>query len=254
MSDTLRRRPSPSGYATGPVVMALAACLGVTLGGCSSPPPGTPTVTSSPSRTTPAPDNTPRETPRTEGAGPSSPESRRAPRAPIMRGFAAVDGDTISRGPLEVRVIGVDTPEIGQCGYGEASAATRRFIRDGVSLQNRNGRDQYGRLLAYVVDARGRDLGTLLLRRGLANARYDSTDGYDWHPHQSRYRRLDGRVRHRCGRPTDGLGGPEPYRRPAGQPFPNCDAAASVGAAPLRRGDPGWNPELDGDGDGSACE
>ena len=40
---------------------------------------------------------------------------------------------------------------------------------------------------------------------------------------------------------------------PAG-PFPNCAAARAAGAAPLRAGDPGYGTDLDGDGDGVACE
>jgi len=36
--------------------------------------------------------------------------------------------------------------------------------------------------------------------------------------------------------------------------YENCDAARAAGAAPVRRGDPGYDAHLDGDGDGSACE
>ena len=36
--------------------------------------------------------------------------------------------------------------------------------------------------------------------------------------------------------------------------YENCDAARAAGAAPVRRGDPGYDDHLDGDGDGSACE
>lgn len=36
--------------------------------------------------------------------------------------------------------------------------------------------------------------------------------------------------------------------------FASCKAARAAGAAPLRRGDPGWKPSLDRDGDGVACE
>lgn len=36
--------------------------------------------------------------------------------------------------------------------------------------------------------------------------------------------------------------------------FPNCAAAREAGAAPLRRGDPGYRPALDRDNDGIACE
>ncbi len=36
--------------------------------------------------------------------------------------------------------------------------------------------------------------------------------------------------------------------------YPNCDAARAAGAAPVHRGDPGYGPHLDRDGDGVACE
>jgi len=36
--------------------------------------------------------------------------------------------------------------------------------------------------------------------------------------------------------------------------FPNCDAARAADAAPLYRGEPGYRPPLDRDGDGVACE
>jgi hypothetical protein len=36
--------------------------------------------------------------------------------------------------------------------------------------------------------------------------------------------------------------------------FANCSEAREAGAAPVRRGEPGYGPHLDGDGDGIACE
>jgi hypothetical protein len=36
--------------------------------------------------------------------------------------------------------------------------------------------------------------------------------------------------------------------------FANCTAARMAGAAPVRRGDPGYGPHLDRDNDGVACE
>lgn len=36
--------------------------------------------------------------------------------------------------------------------------------------------------------------------------------------------------------------------------YPDCAAARAAGAAPLHRGDPGYRPALDRDGDGVACE
>lgn len=36
--------------------------------------------------------------------------------------------------------------------------------------------------------------------------------------------------------------------------YANCAAARAAGAAPLRRGEPGYSARLDRDGDGTACE
>ncbi|MCA3700775.1 MAG: excalibur calcium-binding domain-containing protein [Brevundimonas sp.] len=36
--------------------------------------------------------------------------------------------------------------------------------------------------------------------------------------------------------------------------FANCSAARAAGAAPLRRGEPGYRAAMDRDGDGVACE
>lgn len=39
-----------------------------------------------------------------------------------------------------------------------------------------------------------------------------------------------------------------------GRTFRNCDEARAAGAAPVRRGDPGYGPHLDRDNDGIGCE
>lgn len=41
---------------------------------------------------------------------------------------------------------------------------------------------------------------------------------------------------------------------PSQRVFQNCAAARAAGAAPVRRGDPGYGPHLDRDGDGKGCE
>lgn len=48
----------------------------------------------------------------------------------------------------------------------------------------------------------------------------------------------------------------EPPKPPttSARPFPNCAAARAAGAAPVRRGQPGYGPHLDRDGDGVGCE
>jgi hypothetical protein len=40
----------------------------------------------------------------------------------------------------------------------------------------------------------------------------------------------------------------------SGGAFLNCTAARAAGAAPVRRGDPGYGPHLDRDDDGVGCE
>lgn len=40
----------------------------------------------------------------------------------------------------------------------------------------------------------------------------------------------------------------------SGGAFANCSAARAAGAAPVRRGSPGYGPHLDRDGDGVGCE
>lgn len=129
----------------------------------------------------------------------------------LLRG-GAVDGDTVwvTGRTQTVRVIGIDTPERGQCGYDRAKRATSRFVSDGFRLRKSattDNKDRYQRKLRYVKDPRGRDLGVYLIRRGLAVARYDSRDGYEWHRKQKRYHRLDRKQRNVCGfNPTSGTG------------------------------------------------
>jgi len=64
-------------------------------------------------------------------------------------------------------------------------------VSGGVKLVNVSGKDRYGRILAYVTTDEGWDIGTSMLRNGLAVARYDSGDGYDWHPKERKYHRVD---------------------------------------------------------------
>lgn len=144
---------------------------------------------------------------RTRSPSPT-PQATRTEQAGRLRILSVIDGDTVVAGSVHVRLLGIDTPEAGECGFDRATAFTQRFLRDGGRITNRSGGDRYGRLLAYVSNAQGRDLGAAEIHRGLANARYDSTDGYDWHPHEPWYRRLDARRPHVCGQAPDALGGP----------------------------------------------
>jgi micrococcal nuclease len=88
-----------------------------------------------------------------------------------------VDGDTIdvrlrSGARERVRLIGIDTPEVGECmaaaaaRSAEALAGSQAVVLKGDRTQAT--RDKYGRLLAYVWIRGARDLGFQQLARGLA--------------------------------------------------------------------------------------
>ncbi len=90
-----------------------------------------------------------------------------------------------------VRLLGYDTPEVGTCGSWAVKSKMVSLVYGGVELVNRSGQDRYGRILDFVKTTDGRDIGTVMLRQGLAIARYDSCDGYGWHPKEKKYRRRD---------------------------------------------------------------
>lgn len=60
---------------------------------------------------------------------------------------------------------------------------------------------------------------------------------------------------HRASSPGGPSGGGSGMRgSTGGGAFRNCDAARAAGAAPVRRGDPGYGRHLDRDNDGVGCE
>jgi endonuclease YncB( thermonuclease family) len=159
-----------------------------------------------------------------------------------------VDGDTVDVSNGErVRLIGIDTPEVGQCGAAAATATTSADVlgRQVVLTPGaRDDRDAYGRLLRYVDVVGGPDVGLDLVQHGLAVARYDSRDGYGTHPREAQYVAADAAAADVCA-----VGAPA-----AGTTFANCTAVRAAGRAPIHAGDPGWDPKFDADGDGIGCE
>jgi micrococcal nuclease len=111
---------------------------------------------------------------------------------PIAR---VVDGDTIIlAGPLTVRVLGIDCPEthanakcfrderegLGDCRANlprgrRAAARARELLADGAVVLEpakpgaQLARDRYGRTLAYVRMADGRDFGLVMVTEGLCS-------------------------------------------------------------------------------------
>lgn len=98
-----------------------------------------------------------------------------AQRPPVEPVDYALDGDTIVMQSGEiVRVENIDTPEVNcQCSSEcrralAAFSATRDAIEPGVRLTRRERPDRYGRTIARVALVDGRDLGEVLIARGLA--------------------------------------------------------------------------------------
>jgi endonuclease YncB( thermonuclease family) len=101
------------------------------------------------------------------------------------------DGDTVkvrlsSGGQRNVRLIGIDTPEVYggvECGGPEASRAAKQWLPKGtrvllVSDSSQALKDRYGRLLRYVVKGKS-DIGLRQLKKGNA-----SVYVYNHHPFQ----------------------------------------------------------------------
>jgi endonuclease YncB( thermonuclease family) len=190
-----------------------------------------------------------------------------ARRAATWTVVHVVDGDTVDvragDGRQErVRVIGIDTPERGECGFAEASAAMASLVQGqpvDLVAGARDDRDRYGRILRYL-DVGGVDAGLALIEQGYAIARYDSRDGYGRHPREDAYVAADRATEHRCAVAT-----PAPAQPPSsntssgpgsgpGGAWKNCTEAREHGAAPVLRGEPGYGSHLDRDGDGIGCE
>ena len=119
---------------------------------------------------------------------------------------AWVDGDTVDTSNGRIRLIGINTPELQtHCDPARAAkAAAEQLAPAGQRIRLTNptavrDKDRYGRLLRYVdvvtsQDSSPVDVGFSLLLNELAEARYDSRDGYQWHPRENSYRAIHSRL------------------------------------------------------------
>jgi len=203
--------------------------------------------------------------PRAKASRRSAPKSTRKPEPkPEPRTYLVtriVDGDTLELGNGEtVRLAGIDTPEVGECGFEKASNALADLVLgEPVTLgASDEDRDRYGRLLRYVD--RGRlDAGYWLIRHGLAIARYDSRDGYGFHPRETEYIAADAHSRNlTCSQPVPLVqqqppaGNCAPGYDPCVPPAPpDLDCADVDGPIYVTGSDP---HNFDADGDGVGCE
>ena len=130
-----------------------------------------------------------------------SPGGERYPDArlpPIRR--RSTTGSTATPSSPPIRTVptdrdghaGYERPALaGRSGEGvrRGSGTGRQQGEAGRSGRQRTTKDRYGRLLRYV-QVKKIDVGFELQLANLAKARYDSLDGFPWHPRERSYRML----------------------------------------------------------------
>lgn len=195
--------------------------------------------------------------------------------------ISVTDGDTVVTSAGKVRIIGIDTPERGQCGFDQAAGAIDALLSAGdpVILEAAAGlddQDRYDRLLRYVITDKGIDVGLMQLKAGNAVARYDSTDGYPRHPRETEYHNAQIATTTPSGGPI--VPGCEASAPPVAPPANSNEWWTQYGSCsklkkntnghptgPFSANDPsevaiynwfayGTGHRGDGDGDGLACE
>jgi len=109
-----------------------------------------------------------------------------------------VDGDTVVLADdTRVRLLGIDAPESGECGFAEAAAKLTELVQGRSVILTGDELDRFGRRLAYI-DVAGVDAGARLIEAGLARPRYNATDGFGENPRDLEYFELAGNATHMC--------------------------------------------------------
>ena len=180
------------------------------------------------------------------------------------------DGDTLGIRSVKFRSHGIDAPESSQtckdargrvyrCGAFAANKLSEKIGVRNVTCVEKD-RDRYGRIVA-VCSAGGEDLNAWMVSEGLAVAYQTySKDYVALEERAKRFKRnlwagtfqLPSEYRKNPSKaPTAGTA---PKPSPTQPRFSSCAQARAAGAAPLLRGTPNYNPALDRDKDGIACE
>lgn len=195
------------------------------------------------SSTTPTPTSYPNPSPSPTATPSPSPTAEAVETWTVTN---IVDGDTVdvmaADGTSErIRLIGIDTPERGECGFSEASDELAILIlHEKVDLVAgaRDDRDRYDRLLRYI-DVGGLDAGLVLIAEGLAIARYDARDGYGRHPRQDEYVAADAATPQVCAAP---VASPSPTNDDAPPPVQTGDNTTASNPWGTSSCDPAYDP------------
>jgi endonuclease YncB( thermonuclease family) len=186
----------------------------------------------------------------------------------------AVDGDTLFMTGTRIRLFGIDAPETDQtcvrdgeawaCGS-DASAVLAGLVAGRQVNCTQHDRDSYGRMVASCRVGKV-DLAEAMVSAGYAIALPRFSDAYV--PTEARAKALGigiwgsqfeqpetYRATHQLQQPAAAAEPAAPSQASASVVYyRNCDEALAAGVAPLRLGEAGYRPEMDGDSDGVACE
>lgn len=193
--------------------------------------------------------------------------SRPAPPAGhLITGVASVhDGDTLEIHGTKIRLFGVDAPEAVQtcrkagreypCGREAALALSNLLGRQTVTCERRDT-DRYGRTVA-VCRVGQTDANAWMVAHGWALAYREYSTAYVPQENAARKAKL-GIHAGTYVEPWNfrkGVTQPAPTKQAAPRgPYASCALARAAGKTPVLRGEPGYNPKLDGDRDGKMCE
>jgi endonuclease YncB( thermonuclease family) len=190
------------------------------------------------------------------------------------------DGDSFEVAGSKIRLFGIDAPEYKQtcqvnysawaCGE-DASSALRSLIDNRLITCISRDNDVYGRTVANcLID--GQDVAAQMVAQGFATVLENGQGDYgaiedrakalktgiwaskfdmpvDWrraHPRES--------DTVRSVRSTQWIAPVRSQPQGSGFMYRSCAQARAAGAAPMHRGQQGYNPNLDGDNDGISCE
>ncbi|ADD27364.1 excalibur calcium-binding domain-containing protein [Meiothermus ruber] len=185
---------------------------------------------------------------------------------------SVIDADSLEIQGSRIRLWGVDAVESSQtcldargrvwpCGR-RATFALSDFLGQRTVYCVRKGTDRYRRMLA-VCSVGGVEINRWLVEQGwaLSYTRYEGAVYLDSQKRAKAARRgiwqgsfqEPWTYRANPANPPS-AGAPRPSKPSSDIYYRNCAEARAAGAAPIYRGQPGYRPGLDRNGDGVACE
>lgn len=135
-----------------------------------------------------------------------------------------------------------------------------------VADPTQSSKDKYGRDLFYIYLEDGTNVAYTMIREGYGHEYTYNSNPHKWQAQFQEAQRIAIQenkglwAANTCGgnteKPADQQAQPAPAQNQSadGVTFSSCREARAAGYSNMRRGEPGYSPDLDRDGDGVACE